>query len=232
MSYRHSGHMLALRAVERRKFVRDAKKLLRESKIEFDSIAFSGMSGAVVAPMLATVLKKEVVMVRKEQDRAPYTHSEYRVEGYSAVKRYIIVDDFVSTGDSARYIVKQIHDHFTEDAVCVGVFSYFSDRYNDPKFYAQDDYRIAKIFQPTKSSVPKIDAADDPTVARDTTLCGCGVAQACPDCLDSKRSSSSFSLQANTALSLGAVASALSDIPDGVDMEDVPVEAEAGDIAF
>jgi len=86
---------------------------------EFDTIAFSGYSGALIAPMLALATGKEMVLVRKQGEvRA----SSYDVEGYRDVKKYIIVDDFVCSGDTARRIHKGIQT-FAPDAKCLGVLS-------------------------------------------------------------------------------------------------------------
>jgi len=84
---------------------------------EFDSIAFRGMSGAVSAPIIALALKKNLILVRKPEDR---THSQYRVEGFNASRRYVIVDDFISTGETARAIRDSIYN-FAHHAKCIGV---------------------------------------------------------------------------------------------------------------
>ena len=51
---------------------------IKESGIECDAIAFRGMSGALVGPMVALELGKEFIMVRK---RNANSHSSYMVEG-------------------------------------------------------------------------------------------------------------------------------------------------------
>ena len=75
---------------------------IRASKIKFDSIAFRGLSGALIAPSVADILKKNLIAVRKEKT----CHSCYRVEGTAG--RYIIIDDQVASGETVRQIKEKI----------------------------------------------------------------------------------------------------------------------------
>lgn len=99
--------------------------------IEFDGIAFTGMSGALVAPMVADKMKKKLLMVRKDGD---VSHSSYAVEGHRDVKRYIVLDDLVCTGTSVRNVVKGVlrmrHSYELTGLECVGVFCWY-ERYYD-----------------------------------------------------------------------------------------------------
>lgn len=72
---------------------------------EFDTIAFRGMSGAFLGPSIATVLDKQMILVRKADDDS---HSLYQTEGYKDVNRYIIVDDFVSSGSTKKAIIDAV----------------------------------------------------------------------------------------------------------------------------
>ena len=89
------------------------------SKIEFDSLAFMGMSGALSAGPVAVATGKTMIMVRK---RETLSHSSRRVEGDAAAKFYIIIDDFMSTGETAKAIVREIRS-FSPNAVCLGLLS-------------------------------------------------------------------------------------------------------------
>jgi orotate phosphoribosyltransferase-like protein len=95
---------------------------IRKSKIQFSAIAFRGMSGSLVGPTVALRLKKEFLMVRKEEAR---THSEHKVEGTISVtdQTYIIVDDFISSGNTVRETINQIKD-VLPNAKCLAVFTY------------------------------------------------------------------------------------------------------------
>jgi adenine/guanine phosphoribosyltransferase-like PRPP-binding protein len=83
----------------------------------FDSLAFRGMSGAVIAPPVAIALKKHLIMVRKPEEP---THSDFPVEGNINSRKYIIIDDFMSSGKTARAIIEAVAK-FAPQANCLGV---------------------------------------------------------------------------------------------------------------
>jgi hypothetical protein len=90
----------------------------------FDAIAYTGHSGALVAPIVAMELRKNLIVVRKNGENA---HSSKSCEGPYGGARYIIVDDFVATGRTVRRIVETIQETFTElhrqhDDECVCTF--------------------------------------------------------------------------------------------------------------
>ena len=84
---------------------------------DFEAIAFRGMSGALISIPLALKMGKTMIMVRKEEDDC---HSDYPVEGDTQAKRYVIVDDFVASGDTVKAIKKAIAK-FAPDSECIGV---------------------------------------------------------------------------------------------------------------
>jgi orotate phosphoribosyltransferase len=88
------------------------------SKYDFDAFAFRGMSGALIAPSLAVEMDKTLILVRKTTDGC---HSFRMVEGDSAARRYIIVDDCVDSGNTAQTIVRLVKGEFAPKAVCLGV---------------------------------------------------------------------------------------------------------------
>lgn len=93
---------------------------------EFDSIAFRGMSGALVAPPLALSLRKELIVVRKPSDLASgsdATHSGYLVEGCKSCKKYVIVDDLIISGRTTCSIYRAIKN-FAPNAECIGAILY------------------------------------------------------------------------------------------------------------
>ena len=80
------------------------ERIVKEKEIEFDTIVFRGMSGAILAPLVAAKLGKELLMVRKEDN----SHSSYIVEGNIATRKYIILDDLISTGETILSIFKAL----------------------------------------------------------------------------------------------------------------------------
>lgn len=135
-----------------------AKDAFKTCPVEFDAIAFSGCSGTMFGPMLALHLNKEMILVRKEQDcpsshkkirklQGLVNHSQRRVEGYTECKRYIIVDDQVSMGDTVKRMAKEIRA-FAPEAHCVAVYQYFEATFITPGIARY----IREIFQsPAKS---------------------------------------------------------------------------------
>lgn len=95
--------------------------LLRKHK--FEAIAFTGTSGAAFAYPLSIRLKKPLICVRKEG-----SHYGSKVEGVYGIKNYVIVDDFISSGDTVDKIINEVEDMARKNRVakpkCVGIFLY------------------------------------------------------------------------------------------------------------
>jgi len=117
--YDHSAYLDKVATVSNlRKTITIAAKTLK--KYKFDTIAFRGMSGALPAIPLALRLKKEFIFVRKDFEVGTGSHSYRQVEGHKSVKRYVIIDDLICTGNTLKEIVKHIHK-FAPEAKCIGV---------------------------------------------------------------------------------------------------------------
>lgn len=86
--------------------------------LKFDTIAFRGMSGALIAPPLAMHLQKELLMVRVPRRNLP--HSELKVEGNIGSRHYLIVDDMISSGVTAIAIQREIKK-VAPKAKCIGI---------------------------------------------------------------------------------------------------------------
>jgi len=112
----------------------DLVRLIKRSKIEFDSIAVRGNSGTLVAGPLSLELQKNIILVRKQDG----SHSEYDIEGFCSFKneqsiilnadnlpeiRYIIIDDLIATGKT----VLEINEKLKDKAQLVGIFLYAQD---------------------------------------------------------------------------------------------------------
>lgn len=106
--YSHSGYMRrSIRTPLLTEVIKNSINALSGWERDFDAIAFSGMSGAILAPQIAVALQKNLIMVRKEDDKS--THSCQRVEGIRSCKHYIIIDDFSSSGRTRKYIVNEVY---------------------------------------------------------------------------------------------------------------------------
>lgn len=96
----------------------------------FDAIAFRGVSGALVAPIVAYLLKKDVLVVRKPRTDET-SHSYLTVEGTdAAAPRYLIVDDLIATGKTVDAIIDAVYQSRSK-AECVGVYCYNDDAPRD-----------------------------------------------------------------------------------------------------
>jgi len=91
------------------------KKITKKLRyVSFDSVAFTGLSGALIAPIIAYELNKGVIAVRKKKDKS---HSKKIVEGI--LKRYIIIDDIIEYGDTIKNIIKSIEIECIENQIIV-----------------------------------------------------------------------------------------------------------------
>lgn len=111
----------ALTPKSTKKLVKAAVTLLKQ--YDFDAIAFRGISGALIAPLLAYKLNKSLLVIRKPKETGDASHSAMRVEGDQRVQRYIIIDDFQCSGKTVEAIITDVHD-FAPDARCSGALFY------------------------------------------------------------------------------------------------------------
>jgi adenine/guanine phosphoribosyltransferase-like PRPP-binding protein len=103
-----------------------------QKKLEFDAIAFTGISGMSFGFPLSYLLKLPVINIRKDW-RDTGSHYRGRIEGTVSSRRYLIVDDFISTGDTVKNIIKIIHEELGGKAIPVGLFLHNSGAMN-PQF--------------------------------------------------------------------------------------------------
>jgi adenine/guanine phosphoribosyltransferase-like PRPP-binding protein len=113
-----SGHMRPLLADNtRRRLIKVSLEMIKSARQEFDVIAYRGASGAVTASIIGHALRKPLILVRKDGDKG---HSTLKVEGPEWFRRYLIVDDFMSTGATYEAIRTALKDHCW-DAECLGI---------------------------------------------------------------------------------------------------------------
>lgn len=73
---------------------------------EFDAIAVSGYSSAMIAPALAMAINKNIVLVRKPSE---HRNSGYGVEGVHN-QRVLFVDDLVASGSTFERVQQGLLD--------------------------------------------------------------------------------------------------------------------------
>lgn len=92
--------------------------------IDFDTIVGTGFSGGIVIPALALSMDKKFVLIRKEGDDSH--HGGGRLVGQLG-RRWIFVDDFVSSGRTRSRVMGKISDALAdrgENATFVGQYLY------------------------------------------------------------------------------------------------------------
>lgn len=133
------------------------------SKLKFDTIAFRGLSGALICPLVALRLGKEMVVVRKNTSD---THSSHAVEGYRYARRYIVIDDCICTGETIRALHAALRNRpSSADAELVGIFLY-EEKYAYEFTLGETTYGpdgIWKIIRPPSPPIPVVgmDGPDD-----------------------------------------------------------------------
>lgn len=89
----------------------DAREVLED--IEFDTLVATGLSGTVVAPILAHELGVNFFIVRKPDDLS--THSYKRAVGHIG-RRWVFLDDFIDTGRTLTRVRKQVAEVVANEA--------------------------------------------------------------------------------------------------------------------
>lgn len=83
--------------------IQDAERHL--AGVQFNSIAGSGLSGALAAPLLARHFRVPFAVIRKPNDRSDHSSSD--VEG-TVGSRWLMVDDRIATGATCARVRHQI----------------------------------------------------------------------------------------------------------------------------
>lgn len=94
-------------------------------RYSFDTLVGTGMSGALVLPILAEALDTYFLLVRKSH-KLEVRHNYGMTEGRLG-RRWLFVDDFMSTGRTAARVANAVNDLATEAGwrtTCVGAYFY------------------------------------------------------------------------------------------------------------
>ncbi len=122
----------ALNPVGRKTIVRRIVSAIKKSGVSFNAVACRGVSGLVIAPIIAHYFNKPLVVVRKpgelSQDNC-HGFEQIEVSSSKILQYYIIIDDLVSSGETIGTIVDDIKtsdQDIIKQANCAGVFLYES----------------------------------------------------------------------------------------------------------
>lgn len=113
----HTCHVLNHKV--RNKIIIKAVCDLRKISDQFDSIACCGVSGLMVVPQIAELLNKNIVLIRKQNEKC---YSDFAIEGVKPF-RYIILDDLICSGNTVRHIKRSIEDEHARTQ-CLGLYCY------------------------------------------------------------------------------------------------------------
>ena len=97
----------------------------------YDTIVFSGMSGAAMAFMLSHWMNVPLLCVRKREDTSHYVKQSRRyLEGNADdVRKYMIIDDFISSGATVQYMIDTIKEkNWNAECACMLMYASYSDR--------------------------------------------------------------------------------------------------------
>lgn len=127
--------------------VLDSARRIKQKK-DFDTIAFSGVSGAAVAFILAHSLNLPLLCVRKKGESSHYVNGweERFLEGNLTTERFLLVDDFISSGKTVNYILDSIKKD-VPNAECVAMLMY-SGHGGDYRYRRADTSQEWDVYQP------------------------------------------------------------------------------------
>jgi orotate phosphoribosyltransferase-like protein len=93
-------------------------------QFDFDTFAFSGISGTSMGFILAQLLDKEVISVRQPGVKRRAS-SQYNEEGYRHALKYVIIDDLISTGTTGARVIRGVRK-IAPQAELVGILVYYN----------------------------------------------------------------------------------------------------------
>jgi orotate phosphoribosyltransferase len=85
-------------------------KKLKELGWEFDAIAVRGVSGITIGSIVASRMRKQLIVVRKDGDGS---HADTRVEGIILGRdfKFVFIDDLICSGETRRKTLEKMLDY-------------------------------------------------------------------------------------------------------------------------
>ncbi len=126
----------------------DVAKRLKDER-GFDTIAFCGMSGAAMSFILAHEMNLPLLCVRKKGESSHYVngYDDRMLEGNLTTEKYLLVDDFISSGKTVNYILDTIKKDIP-NAKCVAMLMYAGYGGDYPYKRYNPDLQQWDCFQP------------------------------------------------------------------------------------
>lgn len=101
------------------------------------SVVGTGLSGSLFAAKVHSLIDKQMIIVRKDDDKS--NHSGSKIEYTGMPGKWILVDDFIDSGATVVRVLKKVKDIFSFPGDLnyyrnfQGVYCYGS-RYGEPRF--------------------------------------------------------------------------------------------------
>ena len=114
--------------------------------VEFDTLVGTGFSGGIVIPSLALALGKSFVLIRKETDDSH--HGKGRLLGQLG-RKWIFVDDFVSSGRTRRRVIDKINEeaaYYEFETEIVGQYMYMNRFEQGPYFEPEGSAKVGYLW--------------------------------------------------------------------------------------
>lgn len=118
---------------EQDRIVRECRKIVKDKNLQFDSFVVRGVSGITMEAILARILNKNLIIVRKPETG----HSPYVVENYKSGERMIFLDDLIASGRTfesvkdnlnARYERLKVWYPSSKKHKIIGTMMYFGSK--------------------------------------------------------------------------------------------------------
>lgn len=113
-----------------KQIIRESVRKLNPYRNQFDTIAYCGSSGCIVAPSICLEMNKEQLLVRKSRSNS---HARHLVEGNYQARRILLVDDFTCSGATVRRMLARIKKALPF-ALVVAVYTYVDKLILDKMF--------------------------------------------------------------------------------------------------
>ncbi|MBI2660121.1 orotate phosphoribosyltransferase [Candidatus Woesearchaeota archaeon] len=119
----YTDNRLLMGHVREREFIVNSFiRLIKKNKLNFDGFAATATAGIPWASWIAQKMKKPMVYVRSEsKDHGRENLMEGKIE---EDKKYIVVDDLISTGGSSVNTITAVRDKNGVVEHCIAIFTY------------------------------------------------------------------------------------------------------------
>ncbi len=125
---RHSPY-LSNALTDQQRLVDDARQDL--NGVEFDGFIGMGLSGSMVAPLLAFVMGKRFAIVRKRDRAKSHSATAHGIESnLKPGDRWLFCDDFISSGGTRKTVIDRIREYHVGAVEYVGDYLYAAGGYS------------------------------------------------------------------------------------------------------